>query len=240
MTRFPLRRLRLRPGESQSDAVSDRAASRSISAASATCPCRTRSRRRSRSRRRRPGSTCRLGFDVRLHGPCMRCLADASLDVHVDAREYHAADAGADDELRSEYVVDDQLDLTAWARDAIALALPDQILHDPDCLGPLPRLREGSERRAARPRGRGARPALGGARGAPRAPLTRSASPHGPWPTGQTVSDSSDLCTVSGTSLARSLARVWHRFLVASRKSLLAARGRGTALRWPRRFGACP
>ena len=68
----------------------------------------------------------------------MRCLADASLDVHVDAREYHAADAGADDELRSEYVVDDQLELTVWARDAIALALPDQILHDPDCLGLCP------------------------------------------------------------------------------------------------------
>ncbi len=84
------------------------------------------------------GLDLRLAFDVRLHGPCMRCLADAVLDVHIDAREYHAADAGDADELRSEYVVEDQLDLTAWARDAIALALPDQILHAPDCAGLCP------------------------------------------------------------------------------------------------------
>ena len=68
----------------------------------------------------------------------MRCLADAALDVHVDAREYHAADRAAPEELRSEYVVDDQLELSAWARDAIALALPDQILHAPDCAGLCP------------------------------------------------------------------------------------------------------
>ncbi|HWN21189.1 MAG TPA: DUF177 domain-containing protein, partial [Gaiellaceae bacterium] len=50
----------------------------------------------------------------------------------------HADDAGAGEELRSEYVVDDQLELSAWARDAIALALPDQILHAPDCAGLCP------------------------------------------------------------------------------------------------------
>ena len=65
--------------------------------------------------------------------------ADAVVDVSVDAREYHADKPGADEELLSEYVVaDDQLDLTAWARDAIALALPDQILHAPDCAGLCP------------------------------------------------------------------------------------------------------
>ena len=84
------------------------------------------------------GLVLRLAFDVRLHGPCMRCLADAVVDVHVDAREYHASEPGADDELRSEYVVEDQLELTTWARDAIALALPDQILHAPDCAGLCP------------------------------------------------------------------------------------------------------
>jgi uncharacterized protein len=35
-------------------------------------------------------------------------------------------------------VLDDQLELSAWARDAIALALPDQILHAPDCAGLCP------------------------------------------------------------------------------------------------------
>jgi uncharacterized protein len=84
------------------------------------------------------GLDLRISFDVRLHGPCMRCLTDAVLDVHIDAREYHAANAGAADELRSEYVVEDQLELSSWARDAIALALPDQILHAPDCAGLCP------------------------------------------------------------------------------------------------------
>jgi uncharacterized protein len=79
-----------------------------------------------------------LRFAVRLHGPCMRCLADAALDISVDAREYHAAGPEGDEELQSEYVVDDQLELTAWARDAIALALPNQILHDLDCAGLCP------------------------------------------------------------------------------------------------------
>ena len=56
----------------------------------------------------------------------------------MDAREYHASDPAAGEELRSEYVADDQIELTAWARDTIALALPDQILHDPDCAGLCP------------------------------------------------------------------------------------------------------
>ena len=84
------------------------------------------------------GDVFRLGFAVRLHGPCMRCLEDAVLDVDVDAREYQAADGAADPELRTEYVVDDQLDLSQWARDAIALALPDQITCRPDCAGLCP------------------------------------------------------------------------------------------------------
>ena len=55
-----------------------------------------------------------------------------------------------------------------WARDAVVLALPDKILCRPDCAGPLPRLRQEPERRAARARGGDRRPALGGARGAAR------------------------------------------------------------------------
>ena len=137
MTRFPLRRLRLRPGEEHRDAVRielepfDLGGQRylpvpqEIEAELAVAQATT-------------GLDLRLAFDVRLHGPCMRCLADAVLDLHVDAREYHASDPGAADELKSEYVVDDQLELSAWARDVIALALPDQILHAPDCAGLCP------------------------------------------------------------------------------------------------------
>ena len=68
----------------------------------------------------------------------MRCLAPASLEVEVDGREYEAADADADEELRSEYVSDGELDVGAWARDQVALGLPEQILCRPDCAGLCP------------------------------------------------------------------------------------------------------
>lgn len=84
------------------------------------------------------GDMFRLRFATRIHGPCMRCLEDAVLDVVVDAQEYNAADAGADGELRTDYVSDDQLLLSAWARDAIALRLPDQIVCRDDCAGLCP------------------------------------------------------------------------------------------------------
>ena len=55
----------------------------------------------------------------------------------IRAREYQASEPD-DEELRTPYVVDDQLDVSAWARDAVALALPDKILCRPDCEGLCP------------------------------------------------------------------------------------------------------
>jgi DUF177 domain-containing protein len=79
-----------------------------------------------------------LRLRTRLHGPCFRCLGDAALDLAIDAREYQATNPGESDELRTPYVVDDKLDLQAWARDAVALALPDKILCRADCAGLCP------------------------------------------------------------------------------------------------------
>jgi uncharacterized protein len=84
------------------------------------------------------GTVLELDFVGRLHGPCQRCLADAVVERRIRAREYHAASNEADEELRSPYIVDDKLDLSAWARDALALALPTQILCRPDCAGLCP------------------------------------------------------------------------------------------------------
>lgn len=84
------------------------------------------------------GDVFRLSFETRLFGPCMRCLEDASTPVTLDVSEYAATDADAPAELRSEYVVDDILQLSQWARDAIAMALPAQILCRPDCAGLCP------------------------------------------------------------------------------------------------------
>ena len=84
------------------------------------------------------GSVFALAFHARIHGPCYRCLADAVIDVPISATEYQATNPGESDELRTPYVVDDQLDLSAWGRDALALALPDKILCRPDCAGLCP------------------------------------------------------------------------------------------------------
>lgn len=78
-----------------------------------------------------------LRFPVRLHGPCMRCLADAVVDERLSLREYQATSPESD-ELTTPYLVDDRLDLSTWARDALILALPDKILCKADCAGLCP------------------------------------------------------------------------------------------------------
>jgi uncharacterized protein len=79
------------------------------------------------------GYALRLRFTAALEGPCMRCLAGAAPEIAVDAREVH--DERGDEELRSPYVHGERVDLHAWARDALALALPNQVLCKPDCAG---------------------------------------------------------------------------------------------------------
>src|SRR3954451_4981386 len=84
------------------------------------------------------GTVYQLSFKAQLHGPCFRCLRDTVVEESVNAREYQANNPGDDEELRSPYVLDNALDLSSWARDALALGLPDKILHAPDCAGLCP------------------------------------------------------------------------------------------------------
>jgi uncharacterized protein len=84
------------------------------------------------------GTVFELRFHTRLHGPCFRCLADAVLDLPIAAREYQAERPEGSDELVTPYLADDVLDLSAWARDALVLALPAKILCRPDCAGLCP------------------------------------------------------------------------------------------------------
>jgi uncharacterized protein len=79
------------------------------------------------------GYALRLRYDVRLEGPCMRCLDDASHELSIDAREVDQPGGG--DDLRSPYLDGDELDLRSWARDALVLALPVQIRCAADCRG---------------------------------------------------------------------------------------------------------
>lgn len=83
------------------------------------------------------GYAFHLTFPVHLEGPCMRCLEPAALDLEVEAREVDQA-ATDDEELRSPYVVEDELDIGRWAHDAALLAMPATFLCRADCLGLCP------------------------------------------------------------------------------------------------------
>ncbi len=56
----------------------------------------------------------------------------------MSAREFYDPDAPPGDDLRSDYVVNDRLEVGAWARDALALEVPEQILCRSDCAGLCP------------------------------------------------------------------------------------------------------
>jgi uncharacterized protein len=79
------------------------------------------------------GYSLRLRYEAQLEGPCMRCLEEAARAVPVDAREVDQPGGG--EELSSPYVEGDELDVRSWARDALALALPAQIVCREECLG---------------------------------------------------------------------------------------------------------
>jgi uncharacterized protein len=83
------------------------------------------------------GYAMRLRFSGELSGPCVRCLDPAAVAVDVDAREVDQP-ASRDEELLSPYVAEGVLDVSGWARDALALALPQQLVCRPDCAGLCP------------------------------------------------------------------------------------------------------
>jgi uncharacterized protein len=136
MTSFDLRRLKVRSGEEHREAVEielvpfELGGQRYLPVPAAVPAAFT-------ANRATTGTAFHLSLQARLHGPCYRCLGDAVLDIPIDAREYQATHPDSED-LATPYVADDRIDLTAWARDSIALALPDQILCRYDCAGLCP------------------------------------------------------------------------------------------------------
>jgi uncharacterized protein len=66
----------------------------------------------------------------------MRCLKQAGPSVEVQTREVDRPGGG--EELQSPYVRDETLDLSAWARDSFALAVPVKVLCREDCAGLCP------------------------------------------------------------------------------------------------------
>jgi len=82
------------------------------------------------------GYSLRLRFTSELEGPCMRCLEPADHELSIDAREVDQPGGG--EELSSPYLDEDQLDVQSWARDALALSLPTQIVCREECKGLCP------------------------------------------------------------------------------------------------------
>jgi uncharacterized protein len=136
MTTFDLRKLRLRSGDQARESVEIELdplvlGGQSYAPQPNPAPAELSVTRAS------SGTVLELAFDVSLEGPCFRCLQDAELALQLRLREYDATKPESDDE-RTEYLDDDRLDLSAWAHDSIALALPDKILCRDDCAGLCP------------------------------------------------------------------------------------------------------
>jgi uncharacterized protein len=137
MTSFSLRSVRLRPGEQYRDAKEVELEPIELGG-QRYLPVPERVEAELRLSRASTGTVFELRFRGRVHGPCFRCLADAVVDLPIAAREYQATAPGEAEELRTPYVVDERLQLSDWARDALVLALPDKILCRPDCAGLCP------------------------------------------------------------------------------------------------------
>jgi DUF177 domain-containing protein len=136
MTSFNLRQVKLRPGEEHREAIDVELPAFEFGG-QRYLPVPEEVESLLVVTRATTGTVFTLAFSVRLHGPCYRCLEDAVLELPIAVTEYQAT-APDDEELTTPYVVDEQLDLTAWARDAVALALPNKILCRPDCAGLCP------------------------------------------------------------------------------------------------------
>ena len=134
MTTFSLRSIRIRPGEEFRHELPVELEP-FVLAGQRYEPRPTSPDARLAITRTASGTLFQLRFRVSFAGPCFRCLEDAVVWIDVDSSEYEASDAGSDDELRTPYLAEGILDLSSWARDAIALELPEQILCRADCAG---------------------------------------------------------------------------------------------------------
>lgn len=133
MTSFSLRQVKLRPGEQYRDELEVELSPLAYGG-QRYLPVPETVAAAFEITRANTGTVFSLAFTARLFGPCYRCLGDAVLELPIRAREYQDENP-EDDEMKTEYVDGTTLDVSAWARDAIALALPEKILCRPGCAG---------------------------------------------------------------------------------------------------------
>jgi uncharacterized protein len=133
MTSFSLRQVKLRPGEQYRDELEVELSPLEYGG-QRYLPVPEKVPAAFEITRANTGTVFTLAFTARLFGPCYRCLGDAVLELPIHAREYQDENP-EDEEMTTEYVEGTMLDVSGWARDAIALALPEKILCRPDCAG---------------------------------------------------------------------------------------------------------
>ena len=133
MTSFSLRQVKLRPGEQYRDELEVELSAFDFGG-QRHLPVPAKVPAAFEITRANTGTVFTLAFTARLHGPCYRCLEDAVLELQISGREYQD-ESPEDEQMTTPYIEGNMLDVSAWARDALALALPDKILCRPDCAG---------------------------------------------------------------------------------------------------------
>ena len=183
MTTIDLRRLRLRPGEVRTREARCRARAVRARRPALRAEPRGHSRRSRRSHRRRARRCSTCGSMPISRGPCMRCLGFAEVEADVARASSTTPTRPPRTRSRSDYVVDDRLDVERLGARRGRSRAPRA---DPVPAGlrrPLPGLRKGPERRAARaPRPRGRSRAGRRSRSCARSSDRWSRSGGGRWP----------------------------------------------------------
>ena len=133
MTSFSLNRVKLRPGEQYRDELELELPAFEFGG-QRYVPVPEKVPAEIEITRANTGTVFSLAFTARLFGPCYRCLDDAVLELPIRAREYQA-EAPEDEQMTTPYIKGANLKVSTWARDAVALALPDKFLCRPDCAG---------------------------------------------------------------------------------------------------------
>lgn len=82
------------------------------------------------------GYLVNLSTEVKVYGSCARCLSEADVELRAEEQEFAPTAGGTWDEADvSPFIEDLVVDIEGLAREAVILALPDQVLCAPTCKG---------------------------------------------------------------------------------------------------------
>jgi len=82
------------------------------------------------------GYLVNVSADAKVYGPCARCLAEVVVELRAEEQEFAPTAGGSwDGSDLSPFIDDLVVDVEGIAREAVILALPDQLLCAPSCKG---------------------------------------------------------------------------------------------------------